>query len=143
MCARTHYLLTSTFFQITTIKMRPGKLFHIYSGPYSVSRGPTRTTPPHLLLFLLFSVSTDPLHGHSNQAQLSIPQLLCSTTQAGHVGPLWRGATVNHTTGSAHAATSDGTGTFKQAQCTMRTRESRNSSRLLAPGDIFKNHQKK
>ena len=27
-------------------------------------------------------------------------------------------------------------------QCTMRTRESRNSSGLLAPGDIFKNHQK-
>ena len=29
-----------------------------------------------------------------------------------------------------------------EEHCTMRTRESRNSSGLLAPGDIFKNHQK-
>ena len=62
--------------------------------------------PPHLLLFLLLSVSTDPLHGHSNQAELSIPELLYNTAQTGHIEPRWlsrRVATVSNTTGSGHA----------------------------------------
>ena len=44
------------------------------------------------LLFLLLSVTTYPLHGHSNQAQHTRV-----ASQAGHVGPhclSWRGGTV-------------------------------------------------